>query len=126
MSIIFSIFKFIFKIFWKFKKLFLLIIICISSCGYYYWSKLSQQNKAIQECQNLYNKKINNFTNLTGITDLNVDFQKPPKITKAKNIFTLTWDNSIDIAGDLDSFKCQYNFATAKALDRSNNIEQIN
>jgi len=112
-------FKGIFKLLYFFKKTVLMIIILLGSVGYYYYGQYQKTNLAIIECQNLYLKQINNFAELTGITDLNVEFTQQPIIDHARNIYSLRWDKTINVAGQLDSFKCQYNFATKKAINSS-------
>ena len=121
---IFAVINRILKLIWFFKKIFLVVIILLGSFGYYYFSKNQKTNLAIVECQKLYLKQINNFTELTGITGLNVEFTKLPIINKARNIYALRWDKTINVAGQLDSFKCQYNFATNKALNRSDDANK--
>lgn len=125
MRVLFSILKVIFKLGWYFKKSLLLIVIIlmILSVGYYYYRQYENYNLAVNSCENLYRSKIDNFSSLTGITGLNVSFKRDPKLSKARNIYTLQWDKTINVAGQLDSFKCQYNFATSKALDRSQNVK---
>ena len=120
--------KLILKIIWKLKKILIFLIFLLSAgfYGYSYWHNLALQNTAIKECQDLYKSNINRFAEQTGITGLNVDFKEPPTIQQAKNIYTVSWNNTIDVAGDLDSFKCQFNFSTNKALDRSSNIDISN
>ena len=116
---IFAVIKGITKLIYFFKKTFLIIIILLGSVGYYYFGEYQKTNLAITECQNLYLKQINNFSELTGITGLNVEFTQLPIIDQARNIYALRWDKTINVAGQLDSFKCQYNFATNKAINRS-------
>ena len=121
---IFAVIRAITKLIYFFKKTVLVIIILVGSVGYYYFSEYQKTNLAITECENLYLKQINNFSELTGITGLNVEFTQLPKIKKARNIYALSWNKAINVAGQLDSFKCQYNFATNKALNRSNNANK--
>jgi hypothetical protein len=109
----------ILKLLYFFKKTVLIIIIFVGSVGYYHYHQYQKTNLAITECQNLYLKQINNFAELTGITGLNVEFTQLPIITEARNIYALRWNKTINVAGQLDSFKCQYNFATNKAINRS-------
>jgi hypothetical protein len=114
------------KLIFCFKKTFLIVVILLGSVGYYYLHEYQKTNLAIAECQNLYLKQINNFSELTGIVGLNVSFTKPPIINHARNIYALRWDKTINVAGQLDSFKCQYNFATNKALNRSDDATKNN
>lgn len=116
---IFTVIKGILKLIYFFKKTFLIAMILLGFVSYYYFTQYEKTNLAIVECQNLYLKQINNFSELTGITGLNVEFTKLPIISQARNIYALRWDKTINVAGQLDSFKCQYNFATNKALNRS-------
>jgi hypothetical protein len=79
-----------------------------------------QEYTAIEECENLYKSKIDNFSKITGITADNVDFLESPKLKKSKKIISMKWDKTIELGSDeQDSFACQYNFATNKAYDRS-------
>ncbi len=116
---IFTVIKGILKLLYFFKKTVLIIIIFLGAVGYYYYHQYQKTNLAITECQNLYLKQINNFSELTGITGLNVEFTQLPIITEARNIYALRWNKTINVAGQLDSFKCQYNFATNKSINRS-------
>ena len=96
---IFAVIKGIIKLIYFFKKTFLIIIILLGSVGYYYFSEYQKTNLAITECQNLYLKQINNFSELTGITGLNVEFTQLPIIDQARNIYALRWDKTINVAG---------------------------
>ena len=71
---IFTVIKGILKLLYFFKKTVLIIIIFLGAVGYYYYHQYQKTNLAITECQNLYLKQINNFSELTGITGLNVEF----------------------------------------------------
>ena len=115
----FKVIKGILKLLYFFKKTFLITILLVGYVGYYYYHEYQKTNLAITECQNLYLKQINNFSELTGITGLNVEFTKQPIIAPARNIYFLRWGKTINVAGQLDSFKCQYNFATKKAINKS-------
>ena len=120
--------RLILKLIWKLKKI-LIVFIILSIFGYYgynYWHTQKLKETAIKQCQNLYKANVNSFSQQTGITGLNVDFKKEPEIHKTKNLYTLNWDKTIDVAGNTDSFKCQYNFATSKAIDRSTNFDRTN
>lgn len=111
------------KLIWRFKKTSTILICLIGLIIGYSSNILYKEHVAINACQKLYDIKIDNFSNLTGINDLNVDFQQNPTISKAKNIYSLEWNKTINIGGQLDSFRCQYNFATSKALDRSDDVK---
>ena len=120
----FRIIKGILKLLYFFKKTVLIIVIFAGSVGYYYYHQYQKTNLAITECQNLYLNQINNFAELTGITGLNVEFTQEPIIEQAPNIYSLKWEKTINVAGQLDSFKCQYNFATNKSINRSDDDVQ--
>ena len=122
----FKVIKGILKLLYFFKKTVLIIVIFAGSVGYYYYHEYQKTNLAIVECQNLYLKQINNFSELTGITGLNVEFTQLPIIDQSRNIYALRWDKTINVAGQLDSFKCQYNFATKKAINRSDDATKNN
>ena len=111
------------KLIWKFKKTSIVLIGVLVLITGFSANILYKEHVAINACQKLYDIKIDNFSNLTGINDLNVDFQQSPTISKAKNIYSLEWNKTINIGGQQDSFRCQYNFATSKALDRSDDVK---
>ena len=98
------------------------VISVVSLYGYNYYKNNQNMKLAIKSCQDLYLSKIDDFESLTGITSLNVEFVQPAEVTTARNIVLLNWDKSIDVAGQEDSFKCQFNFVTNKAINRSSNV----
>ncbi|WP_150468025.1 hypothetical protein [Francisella sp. SYW-9] len=110
-----KIIKGVLKLIWHFKKIFLIIVIFISVLGSYEYREYKKYNLAKSSCENLYLSKMNDFFSSTRVTYLDALFTKRPiKLSEAKNIYTLEWDKTINVAGQLDSFKCLYNFALIK------------
>ena len=103
------------RIWWKTS---LIILSLLALLMFLLINSLYKENIATKACENIYTTKVEKFSDQTGITMDNIFF-RPPTITKSKNMYTVVWDKSIIVAGDEDSFKCQYNFSTNKGYDRT-------
>jgi hypothetical protein len=100
---------------WK-TSLFILGVIALSI--YMICNSFYKNYVATTACENMYTTKVEKFSENTGITADNIEFSTPI-IKKSKNLYSVIWNDNIDIGGLTDSFTCQYNFATKRTLDRT-------
>jgi|TARA_R110002167_G_scaffold184717_1_gene385204 hypothetical protein len=75
------------------------------------------EGQALTACQAVYSKKINRFSNATGLTAGNVVFNKP-QVTKERNLYIFSFNNIV-VGNQKDYFVCYYNIKTEKATDRT-------
>ncbi|MBK2270174.1 hypothetical protein [Francisella philomiragia] len=117
-NFILSILKWILSTMRRWWKTSIIITILIALVLYFTIINIQRENLAVSACEDIYKAKIQEFSKQTGIVADNVYF-KSPVINKSKNLYSVIWDKSIEAGGVIDSFTCQYNFATHKALDRT-------
>jgi len=109
---------FVLKKMFKWWKTSLFILVVIGLSLYMTGNLFYKDYIATVSCESMYTTKVEKFSENTGITADNIEFSTPV-IKKSKNLYSVIWNDNIDIGGLTDSFTCQYSFATKRALDRT-------